>query len=364
MEITDKVYAELRKHLDKQAVGFPATESGVEIRLLRHLFTPEQAGLALFLNYQPQSAMDIYNSAKDSGITPEKVESMLEEMESNGSIGSTEKKGTAHYFTIPLLVGIVELHAHKATPQFWADFNTYASGEFGRAYAGTKVSQMRTVPVEKSITVEQHVTTYDQIRDIINSTEGPIIVTRCMCREGAKQRGQPCKKTQREETCMGFGDWARRSVKSGNAKEITKEEALEIVEKSEEAGLVHFVDNVIRDVKHNCNCCGCACWNVGNIKRRKIPRDVLMAIYFIRETDMDKCVGCGECAKICPVDAVVIEEKQAIVDKEWCIGCGLCVRKCHSGAANLRLKTDRLDHSPSPDFVTLHEQILKEKGFI
>ena len=59
MENADKVYSDLQQHLDKQAVGFPATKSGVEIRILKHLFNPEQASLALHLTYKPQSAADI-----------------------------------------------------------------------------------------------------------------------------------------------------------------------------------------------------------------------------------------------------------------------------------------------------------------
>ena len=139
MSSEDKVYHDLQKHLDKQAVGFPATETGVEIRILKELFNPEEAGLVLHLNYKPQSAAAIHNSTKSSGLSQEKVESMLKEMVSNGTIGDTERNGIAHYFTIPLLVGIAELHGSKATPQFWADFGEYTAGEFGKAFASTKV---------------------------------------------------------------------------------------------------------------------------------------------------------------------------------------------------------------------------------
>ena len=153
----DSVYIELQKHLDKQAVGFPATKSGVEIRILKELFNPEQANLALHLNYEPQSARDIFNRVKGVGISLKQVKLLLEEMVSNGAIMVTEKSGTGYYFTMPLLVGIVEMHGARATPQFWMDFNEYSRGEFGRAYANTKVSQMRTIPVEKSIQVEHQV---------------------------------------------------------------------------------------------------------------------------------------------------------------------------------------------------------------
>ena len=148
------------------------------------------------------------------------------------------------------------------------------------------------------------------------------------------------------------------------AREITRQEALQIITKSEDSGLVHFVDNAIKGIKHNCNCCGCACWNVGNIKKRKIPRDVLMATYFIRVTDEDECIGCGKCVEICPVDAITIKNELAIVDEQWCIGCGLCVRQCPNDAAQLKLRPDRVNQSPLPDFVKLHSKIMEEKGLI
>ena len=80
MDNADKIYNELQQHLDKQAVGFPATKSGVEIRILKELFNPEQASVALHITYQPQSAADIHKNVKDSGISLEKVKSLLKKM--------------------------------------------------------------------------------------------------------------------------------------------------------------------------------------------------------------------------------------------------------------------------------------------
>ncbi len=96
--------------------------------------------------------------------------------------------------------------------------------------------------------------------------------------------------------------------------------------------------HVTNGIKRNCNCCDCACWNVGSIKRRKIPRDVLMSTYFIRVTDEGRCTSCGNCTGICPVDAVTVKDEIAVVDEQWCIGCGLCVRQCPNQASVLKLR--------------------------
>jgi electron transport complex protein RnfB len=354
---TDNVYTELQKHLDKQAVGFPATKSGVEIRILKELFNPEQAKLALHLNYEPQSARDIYNQAKGSGISFEKVKSLLDGMVVNGAIMVTEKNGTEHYFTMPLLVGIVEMHGSRATPQFWKDFSEYSMGEFGRAYAGTKVSQMRTIPVEKSLQVEHHVATYDQIREIIKNTDEPIVNGTCMCREGAKHRGKPCKVTARAETCMSFGDWARLAVKAG-AKALTKEKALEIMRLNEADGLV-LQPNNYQKIDFVCACCGCCCGVLVRLKTSPKPA-VNWAHNFYSAVETEKCSGCGVCVEKCQVNAIQLDEQSGhtTINLDRCIGCGNCVASCPSEA--LRLVKKELETAPPEDSASLYK-ILAER---
>ncbi len=160
---------------------------------------------------------------------------------------------------------------------------------------------------------------------------------------------------------MKFDELADFVIDQGLARELTKEEALDVIRVTEEAGLVHFVDNAVGEIKHNCNCCGCACWNLGNIRRRKIPRDSIMATYFMRETNSDDCMGCGDCATICPVDAVQILDGVPIIDREWCIGCGVCATVCPTNAVVLNVREDKIGEGPAGTFRELHHKILNEK---
>ena len=80
-----------------------------------------------------------------------------------------------------------------------------------------------------------------------------------------------------------------------------------------------------------------------------------MAVYFIRKTDPDQCVGCGECIDICPVDALSLEDGMAKVDEDWCIGCGVCATKCESDALHIIYREDQ--KQVPADFETLHKRI-------
>jgi electron transport complex protein RnfB len=358
MENTDSLYVDLQQHLDKQAVGFPATKSGVELRLLRELFTPEQAVLALQLSVEPRSAREVCDAVKETGFSLEKVANLLKEMTENGAIGQREIDNTDYYFTLPLLVGIVELHAGRATPRFIADFNAYMFEAFGRAFVSTRVSQMRTIPVEKSIDVEHRVTTYDHIKDIIENTEGPIVINQCMCREGAKRKGNPCKKTTREETCMGFGDWAARAVKAG-ARPLTKKEALEIMRQNEEDGLV-LQPNNYQKVDFVCACCGCCCGILQMHKMMPKPAAIWAHNYYAA-VDTETCSGCGTCLERCQVNAITLNGQSGYVtiNLDRCIGCGNCVVTCPT--ESLKLVKMEQEIVPPVESIDLYK-ILAKKG--
>ena len=309
MPDTDAVYTRLQQHLDKQAVGFAATMSGVVLRILKELFTVEQAKLALHLSFEPQTVADIHRSASAGGISIETAKRLLDGMVDNGSIGIMERGGIEYYHFMPLLIGMVEWHGSKSTPQFWADFNEYLIQGYGKTYATTRVSQMRTIPVQKSITAEHRVTTYDHVREIVNNTEGRIGISPCMCREGARRRGETCKVTDRLETCMCFGDSADHFIKL-RAREITREEALEIIRQNEEDGLVLQPTNY-RNLDFICSCCGCCCGVLTTAKKQPRPARFFATNYYAR-IETSSCTGCGACVNICPVKDKADEKRKAI----------------------------------------------------
>jgi ferredoxin len=348
-------------------MGYPPSQDLEEI--LRANFSPMEAEVALAIPTRviPLQPTGIDAIVKAVRIPREKLEGILEGLSQRGLLFSAKTKdGKKGYALQQVGFGFPQAffwkgentpHARNMAALVVKYFNRSVTRE---AYGPAETKPFRYIPVGRSIEFDvQAIYPYHMMEHVIGRAT-VFAVAHCPCRMTAHLRGRGCEHPI--EVCMKFDDLAEYLIERGLAREITKEKAFEIIKESEEAGLVHFVDNAIGDVKHNCNCCSCACWSVGSIKRRKIPRDILMATYFIRQTEEDACTGCGECVHLCPVDAITMEGDFPALDGEWCIGCGVCVAKCPNGAAQLKLRPDRAGYMPAPDFKELHERIVEEKG--
>ena len=339
MESVEQVYRDLQRHLDKQPIGFPAAKSGAEIAILRRIFSPEHARLALHLDYKLHTAEQVHERAKSSGVSPAEVERMLEEMRAAGAIGHVEKEGRQYYHTIPLVVGMWEYQAGRLTPELLAEFGAYASDRaFGLGMISTEVPQMRTIPVEKSVTVEHAVTDYDALVKLLNDSEGPFRVGECICRKAARFQDKTCKHTSRLETCMAIGDMAKQLVEGGGWREVTKEEALEITRLNQADGLVLQPSNT-QKIDFICGCCSCCCGMLGSL--RSLPKPVdFWATNYSATVDGALCSSCEVCVERCPMHAVSLVDGPGVsrTNLDRCIGCGLCVPTCPTGARSLAKK--------------------------
>ena len=365
--MTEDVYERLAEHYSTLGMGCVVNDDFIDI--LKEMFTPEEAEVVLLLPtkvapFKPASVDDIIGK---TNIPRAELEDKLEKLTQRMMIfsGKTEdgKKGYA----------LLQLGYGFPQSSFWKGKDTpYLRNMAGMVvkyfnrrvtsatYGGSETKPFRYIPVGETVDTQiQGVYHYDMMENIIDNAK-VIAVCHCPCRLAMQLRGKGCEHAL--EVCLKYGELAEYVIERGIGREITKEEALKICKDSEEAGMVHMVDNAMGEVKHTCHCCGCACWNVGAINRRKIPRDVLMATYYLRYTDKDECMACGDCIDICPVNALTLDGDYPTIDEEWCIGCGVCIVKCLNGAAKLRLRPDRKDVVPPSNFEELHETILKEKG--
>jgi electron transport complex protein RnfB len=285
---------------------------------------------------------------------------MLDRMVEKGGIGRSLKENTRYYYTIPFVVGMYEWQLNKLTPEFLADLDQYlGSRDFGLAMLSTKLPQMRTIPVEKSIHVDHHVTTYDNLRELINGSDGPIGINECICRKRARIKGKPCQKTSRLETCMVFGEWAKEAIKGGVSRHISQTEALEIARQNEAEGLVLQPSND-QKVEFICACCGCCCGMLSLQKMLPKPVD-FWATNFYATVHTESCSGCGTCVERCQVNAARLDEKAGVsrINLDRCIGCGNCVTSCPTGALSLTKKVKQT--VPPEDSESLYKTIGENK---
>lgn len=334
------VYRKLQEHLDKLPIGYPATESGVELRVLKHLFTPIEAEIATKLNFQAERLEKIYSKVKKNGSTIDDLEKILDDMWFKGLINRGKRmdgESEINYYSVTFfLIGFFEYQLKRLTKEFIEDAEEYMKEAFWNEFNKPRIPQLRTIPIEESIDYEQSVSSYDELKSLIEISGSPISVAECICRKSKDLLGNRCKKTDLRESCFQFRNAAKSYIEKGLSREITKEEAYEIIKRAEEDGLVIQPGNSQRPMAI-CTCCGCCCEILTNQKRFPDPAQ-FFATNFYAEVDSDLCIGCGTCEDRCNMDAVHVEEDIALVDKSSCIGCGVCIPTCTSEAITLRKK--------------------------
>ncbi len=354
----NKAYKALRKHLDKNMpVGFPGTFSGVEIRLLKAMFSPDEARLALHLDYRFVPAETVIQKAAADGLTAEDVTKRLDSMDAHGCLFAKVVDGVKQYALVPFVIGMYEMQLSRLNAGFYQDTREYVSKVYGLEYLSSAIPQMRVIPVAKSITPEHNIATYDEVRDIIEKTEKQIGIAECICRKARDSMGQACEATDRREVCLGFRDFHDTYSRHGWGRSISKEEALEILEQSQKDGLVLQPSNE-QEPQFICACCACCCGVLEMMSVMPRPADFAATNYYA-VLDTDLCNGCGKCVKACQMGAITIKDKKAILEVGRCIGCGLCVPGCKTDAIQLKKKATEV--VPPKTTEDLYETIMQNR---
>jgi Na+-translocating ferredoxin:NAD+ oxidoreductase subunit B len=334
------VYRRLQQHMDRMPVPFPATDSGVEIRILERLFTPEAAEAALALSMLPEAAGTIRKRLPDSW-TLDQLVSLLDSMAEKGVIERVRVRGRKRYAKSVLAVGIYERQLTRLTAELQRDVEAYFDEAFGVAFHATNPRQIRTVPVNLALTSDRTVASYDDIRSFVTKSEGPFALMDCICRHGRDLTGEPCRQTALRRTCLTFGPAAKGMVNSGAAQFVAREQTLEMLSAADREGLVLQPQNTTEPL-FICCCCGCCCGVLRSAKVLPEPAAVLKASYHAA-SDPETCAGCGICEPRCQMEAVHVTDGSAAVDLSRCIGCGLCVTTCSTGAMRLVANATRAE---------------------
>lgn len=328
------IYRELQEHLEKIGIGFPATASGIEIKILKTFFSEEDAAMFLKMGELPETPRDV---AQRIGKDTASVAGDLERMAKDGLLFRIIGDGQPKYFAAPFLIGIWENKIKVIDRDFSQLMERYFEEKLSEHNSRTfeKTHLLKIIPVEQAVDALQAVSNYDRNRAHIKSKKS-IAITECVCRTQKNFVGEGCGRPL--ETCMVFDWYADYFVKNGQGRRISMQEALEIQDRCEENGLVSLAAN-LEDIYILCHCCGCCCMGLSNIKKHPKPSGVLVCNFFA-VVDTDICAACGTCQERCPMDAIAVDAPETTVNPDRCIGCGVCVAACPEGALRLEQKTE------------------------
>ncbi|KIX11833.1 4Fe-4S binding protein [Dethiosulfatarculus sandiegensis] len=330
--MSQDIYQKLAKHLDDLPGGFPPTEDGVELKILRRLFSEDEAALALCLTLIPENTAVVAKRAK---IPVEEAEERLRELARKGLAFSIEHKGRAPlYMAAQYVIGIWEYHVKDLDPELARDMQKYIPTLFNMK-TWAKAPQLRTIPIGRSLESEQKIMPYEEARELIAKRK-KILVAPCICRVENKITGGKCDKP--EEVCLVFGWGADYYQRNGLGRLISREEAYEILDLADKHALVLQPSNA-KKIVNICCCCGCCCQILKSLKRHPKPAE-LVSSAFIAQLDREECLGCGLCVDRCQMDALAMVDDLAVLDADRCIGCGLCVTTCPGEALSLKRKPD------------------------
>ena len=334
----NSVYKLLACHLDDLPAGFPATDDGVDLRLLRRLFTPDEARLAIHLTLIPETAKVVALRAREN---VHKISEQLENMAGKGLIYNFIKpERETLYMANQIVIGIWEYHVNNLDNGLIKDMNDYIPALFEEAW---KIPQLRTIPVNRSISVKTDVMTYEDAENLMSGHE-KIVVAPCICRKEKKMAGEGCDKP--EESCLIFGSAAEYYERNGIGREITLEEGLEILKRADETGLVLQPGNS-QNASNICCCCGCCCGVLRVMKNHPNPVELVSSAFYAL-SDPELCDGCEICGERCQMEAIQYEKGYAGIDLKRCIGCGLCVTTCPTGALSMVRKAQE-EQIPVPE---------------
>ncbi len=349
------VYERLREHLDQMATGYPKTESGVEIKILKQIFTEAEGEWFLKLTPIPEKQEDI---ARRLGIDPALTEGMLKVMSEKGLIFSQKQDNTILYSSVPFIVGIMEFQLKRMTPELARDITTYFMQGFGKNLQKYKNPVLRTIPINREVAAKWPIAPYDDVVEILETQE-IIAVADCVCRKMGEHLGNSCGKPL--EACFLFGSHADYYVENGMARYIGAMEARTIIARNlKEAGLVMQPANG-RETAGMCMCCGDHCGMLISLRLQKKPAEAVQSNYFA-EVDEAACKGCKICMDRCQIDAVIIWEEKARINLNRCIGCGTCIPTCQTQALELIRKPEEQLYTPPKDFFDVYMEIAKERG--
>ena len=338
--MSQNVYKKLAKRFDAIPNGFPETDSGVELKLLAKIFTPEEAALASEMKLTPESAEEIsQRTNRDAAKTAQ----LLQQMAMKGQILAI-KQGDQYKFSLMQFAmgGVYDFQLARLDEEFAELFEEYYP-IFAKRLLGPSPSIFKVIPVEKSIPYEVHVFPYEQASAYLNNAKS-FGVRECICKKQKGLVGKPCKYPH--EVCMVFAPVEGAFNNDPSTRAISKEEAVKILRDAEDAGLIHSSTNIRQGHFYLCNCCTCCCAIMRGISQLGLENSMAKSDFYVK-VDSEACTSCGTCIERCQFSALSLVDNVSHVNQRRCVGCGQCTMSCPSNAITLvRKPQDQITPTP------------------
>ncbi|MDD5711639.1 MAG: 4Fe-4S binding protein [Smithellaceae bacterium] len=338
--MNDEVYYRLAKVLDTLPNGFPAAEDGVEIKLLKKVFTPEEADLFCDMRLTFETADQV---AARTGRPLEGLKEKLASMWQHGELFAIKLGEDTYFRMMPWIFGIFEFQLHRMDREF-AELHERFDEVYSRQFFANSPQLMQVLPIEEEISVQQEALPYERVSALIDQGQS-FLLNDCICKKERGLLDAPCDRPL--QVCLAVAPIPHVFDNSPEGRVITRQEAYDLLKETERLGLVHLTGNVQNGQFYICNCCSCCCGVLRAINRFSIPASKVINSHFYAEIDPDKCLGCGTCAlDRCQVAAIEEGEDNYRIVPERCIGCGLCISTCPAEAIALVHKEEDRDVVP------------------
>jgi Na+-translocating ferredoxin:NAD+ oxidoreductase subunit B len=325
--MSSNVYRKLQQHLDTMSMGFPPSESGIELKILQKLFSEKDARLFLSLTPELKTPQEI---AARLGNDAAELTAHLQDMRDRGLLFSVKKGEVTRYGIISYIHGIYEFQLTRMDKTLAQMFSDYYDESFSKAMLSSTASFVRTIPVQESLNAKNTVAPYEDAVHLLRSQK-TISVAECICRKEQSLVGKGCSKPR--EVCFMFGSMGTYYIEQGLGRQVDADEAISLLVEAQKAGLV-TQPSTAQNPGGMCNCCGDCCGVLRALNLTDKPAQHVTANYHAA-VDTNSCVGCEICLDRCQVDALTMKDNFAAVNLDRCIGCGLCVIVCP--AASIRL---------------------------
>ncbi len=363
--MANEIEAEYQRAADilNKAGGFPYPITPTILDILK--FNIKEENLDLVMAFKKNISQTMEQLKESSGLSEEEILKKVDVLAKRGVLfNQPNSKGVMVYRLLPIarqleynfMKKLDNSEENNQLAKLFHEFNEEIKNLFYSNQERFESTLKNLPPIDRTVPILENQETGEGINIIVNEEiEVPtekilptqkieeliekyddIAVGYCYCRQHNEFLGNPCKQIELTPTCFTLGKSARHTSNHGFSTLVSKEEALKILKKCEEAGLVHKAYHLHSDIYKDevavCNCCSCCCLTA----RESLIFPVANATNYLSSIDQDLCIGCGTCVEKCYNKAIELnDDNKAERIEELCVGCGVCAYFCPENAISL-----------------------------